>query len=85
MPIYMLCCQSYILDVTRFFSRAAIFKNSLIKLTSKIWLSSHKMTSTHLSSDKYPICKIYHWEKLPQKTVEILLNQAGNSFNGRKL
>ena len=79
MPIYTLL-STFGFDVPQIFSRGTIFKNSLIELTSKIWLSSHKITSTHCE-----ICQICHREKLPQKTVEILLNQAGNSFNGRKL
>ena len=67
------------------FSKATIFKDSLIKLAAKqinlhFWLSSDRITSTHCK-----ICQICQRKNLPQKIFEILLNQAGNIFNSWKV
>ena len=79
MPIYPFL-SSFVFDATQIFSRTCSFKNSLIKLTSKIWLNADKITSVHCTN--FHIC---FREKLPQKIVKILLNQAENSFNSKKI
>ena len=62
---------TFVFDVTKTFSRATFFKDSLIKLTVKhinlyFWLSSHKITSIH-----YEIYQICQRGKLPQKRILI--------------
>ena len=79
MPIYTLL-STFVFDVAKVFYRTTILQDSLIKLTWKIWFSTDKITNTHRK-----VCQICHREKLAQKIVEILLNQAENSFNRQKL
>ena len=79
MPIYPFRSR-FVFDATQIFYRIFIFKNSFIKLTSKIWLNADENTSVRCRN-----CQICFREKLPQKIVKILLNQAKNNFNSKKI
>ena len=73
-PIYTLLL-AFVFAINQIFSRSTVFKNNLIELRTK-----HMIQSSWLSSDKInsALCRMWqicHWEKLPQKIAEILLNQ----------